>query len=370
MTREPKAKSVQSWRRGVYLRRSAFLISYWQGKQLYFENYLTRKKISASIETATLLDFFSGWKREESMLRRWPEYSPSSLRNAVQRLVNETFLQRSAVRKPVLDLAEDSLRKWGAWNPAAGFFHFSTKDSYPEKITPEAIRGLKELLQSNSVPLPIKRYPLVRTLHFPKEILDEEFPRLLRERRTWREFGKSPVPRESLARLLYLSFGVQGWDHIPKIGRFALKTSPSAGGLHPLESYVLVRNVQDVPTGIYHYDSAEHGLQRIRRGTNSWEIQQLLAGQWWFRKAAFVVFLTAIFHRSQWKYDYALAYRAVLAEAVHQCQTFCVTATWLGLAPFCTMALADTKIEKRLGLDGISESVLYAMGAGRMPAKK
>lgn len=354
----------------MYLRRSAFLISYWQGKQLYFENYLTRKKIAASIETAALLDFFSGWKREDSMLRRWPEYSASSLRKAVQRLVSETFLQRSPVRKRVLDLAENSLRKWGEWNPAGGFFHFSTKDSYPEKITPEAMRSLKELLQKNRVPLPIKRYPRAETLRFSREILDEEFPRLLRHRRTWREFGTSPVPRESLARLLYLSFGVQAWERIPRIGRFALKTSPSAGGLHPLESYVLVRNVRGVPSGIYHYDSAGHGLQRIRRGANSSEIQQLLAGQWWFRGAAFVVFLTAIFRRSQWKYDYARAYRAVLAEAGHQCQTFCVTATWLGLAPFCTMALADTKIEKRLGLDGISESVLYAMGAGTLPAKK
>jgi len=370
MTRRRKTRSVQRQRRSVFLRRSAFLVSYWQGKQLYFENYLTRRKIAASIETAGLLDFFSGWKREESMLRRWPEYSPHSLRNAVRHLVKETFLQRSPVRKPALDSAEDSLRNWGAWNPAAGFFHFSTKDSYPEKITPDAIRGLRELLQSNSVPLPIKRYPLARTLRFRKEILDEGFPRLLRERRTWREFGKTPVPRQVLARLLYLSFGVQAWDRIPKIGRFALKTSPSAGGLHPLESYVLVRNVRDVPSGIYHYDSAGHGLQKIRRGTNSTEIQQLLAGQWWFREAAFVVFLTAIFRRNQWKYDYARAYRAVLAEAGHQCQTFCLTATWLGLAPFCTMALADTKVEKRLGVDGISESVLYAMGAGGKPAKK
>jgi SagB-type dehydrogenase family enzyme len=77
-----------------------------------------------------------------------------------------------------------------------------------------------------------------------------------------------------------------------------------------------------------------------------------------------VVFLTAVFPRTQWKYKYARAYRAVLVEAGHLCQTFCLTATWLGLAPFCTMAFADTRIEEVLGVDGISESVIYAMGAG------
>src|ERR1700686_4932107 len=106
MTLVPKTRSAQSQRRCVFLRRSAFLISYWQGKQLYFENYLTRKKIAASIETAALLDFFSGWKPEEAMFRRWPEYTPESLRKAVRLLVQESFLQRSPVRNPRQDPRE------------------------------------------------------------------------------------------------------------------------------------------------------------------------------------------------------------------------------------------------------------------------
>ena len=64
---------------------------------------------------------------------------------------------------------------------------------------------------------------------------------------------------------------------------------------------------------------------------------------------------------------YARAYRAALAEAGHVCQTFCLTATWLGLAPFCLMGLADDEIERDLGIDGITESVLYAAGAGVRP---
>jgi len=366
MKRLTKLKVGEVKGEGAFVRRAPFLISYWQGKQLYFENYLTRKKIAASIETAALLDFFSSWKLEAAMLRRWPEYTAGSLRRAVNRLVQETFLQRSAPP----DSRERLLRNWRAWNPAAGYFHLSTKDSYDKEITAEAIRHVEELLQSKRVPLPVKSYPGARTIRFAKENYIEEFPQLLRERRTWREFGKTPVLQEALGRLLHLSFGVQRWERVPKVGRFALKSSPSAGGLHPLESYVLVRNVQNVPGGIYHYDATRHGLQLIRAGANSAEIQHFLAGQWWFRRAAFVVLLTGVFHRTQWKYDYARAYRAVLAEAGHFCQTFCLTATWLGLAPFCTMALADTQIEKALRVDGISESVLYAMGAGTKPAKK
>jgi len=356
--------------RGTFLRRSPFLISYWRGKQLYFENYLTRKKIAASLETAALLDFFSGWKQEEAAFRRWPEYTRKSLRHAIRRLVQESFLQRSPVRNPPVNPREKALHQWKAWNPAASFFHLQTKDSYSEEIDAEEIRWVEELLQSGRVPSPVKSYPGARTIPLPQQKYAGEFPRVLKERRTWRKFGREPIPKEILARLLHLSFGVQGWLRIPEGGRFAEKTSPSGGALHPSEAYLLVQDVQGISRGIYHYDAVRHRLQEIRRGITPVEIQKLLGGQWWFRDAALVVFLTAVFRRTQWKYDYPRAYRAVLAEVGHLCQTFCLTATWLGLAPFCTMALADTQIENALRLDGISESVLYAMGAGSKPARK
>ncbi len=370
MTRRPRPKKKQRKTQGPLLRRAPFLISYWRGKQLFLENYLTRKKIAASLETAALLDFFSGWKREAAMYRRWPEYTPTSLKAAARRLVAETFLQKTEGGIPQRDARESQLAKWGEWNPAAGFLHFHTKDTYGERITPKLIRQAEELLQRESVPAPIKNYPRARAVGFATEKYAEEFPRVLQERRTWREFGQRPVAKETLGRLLHLSFGVQGWGRVPGGGRFALKTSPSGGGLHPSEAYLLVRNVSGIARGVYHYDAVGHRLQEIRRGADSEEIQKLLSGQWWFREAGFVVFLTAVFQRTQWKYDYPRAYRAVLAEAGHLCQTFCLTSTWLGLAPFCTMAFADTRIEALLKLDGISESVMYVMGGGTRPKKK
>ena len=45
----------------------------------------------------------------------------------------------------------------------------------------------------------------------------------------------------------------------------------------------------------------------------------------------------------------------------------CLVATALRLAPFCTAALADSIIERDLGLDGVTESVIYACGAGTRP---
>src|SRR5260370_36748782 len=122
-------KHRQRGPRGGFLRRSPFLVSYWQGQQLFFENYLTRKQIAASSETAALLDIFSSWKREEAMFRRWPEFTAQSLRLAIRRLVQESFLQRSTRRSPTEDSRAKALRDWKAWNPAASFFPVQTKGS-------------------------------------------------------------------------------------------------------------------------------------------------------------------------------------------------------------------------------------------------
>jgi SagB-type dehydrogenase family enzyme len=125
--------------------------------------------------------------------------------------------------------------------------------------------------------------------------------------------------------------------------------------------------VTDLRPGLYHYASDVHRLEEIRRGDMTPRLHVWMPHSEYFAKAAFVVVLTAVLDRQVWRYPYARAYRAALAEAGHVCQTFCLTATWLGLAPFCLMGLNDAEIERDLGIDGVRETVLYVAGAGRRP---
>jgi len=152
------------------------------------------------------------------------------------------------------------------------------------------------------------------------------------------------------------------------LGRVALKTSPSGGARHPIEAYVLALRVGDLPRGLYHYNAGAHRLELLRRGASGKQVVSYLNGQRWFGGAALIVLMTAVFARTQWKYPGPRAYRAILLDAGHLCQTFCLVATWLGLAPFCTTALTDSKIESDLGIDGVTESILYTAGVGTRPA--
>jgi SagB-type dehydrogenase family enzyme len=348
-------------------RRSPFVVSYWMGPALVFENYVKRQKTAGDTFICQVLHFCGAGRTFRELRDRFPELRPRELRAGIQQLMKYSLLELCRTESEATDRRWVG---WESWNPAAGYFHFSTKDPKFELSEEGDARGLRRIARLRPLPPRVKKYPQAGAVKLPRIEAMTEFPRVLVERRTWREFSGKPVETEKLSQLLWLSFGVQGWAAIPGVGRLALGTSPSGGGMHPFETYVLIRRVRDVEAGIYHYDAVGHRLELLRKGISGREIKTMLAGQRWAGKAALVVLLTVVFGRTQWKYEHARAYRVVLAEAGHLCQTFCLCATWLRLAPFCTMALADTRIERALGIDGVGESVIYAAGVGMRPARK
>jgi SagB-type dehydrogenase family enzyme len=292
-----------------------------------------------------------------------PGVEAIELRRLLAVMVDRGLLARSD--RPVSD-AEQAMATWGAWNPSAGFFHMATRD-VPFSPTEVTRTALRERSRVRPMPSGIKRYPDAPVVELPPAARTGAFPDVLLGRRTWRKFGRTPVALADLATLLHLTAGVQRWVTAANEGRVAFKTSPSGGARHAIELYILARNVRGLSKGFYHYVADTHRLERIAEGATSAQIGRYVPQQAWYRGAAAAVFFAPVFERSLWRYGYARAYRAVLIEAGHLCQTFCLTATWLGLAPFCTMALADSQIDGDLGLDGISESAVYCAGVGTRP---
>ena len=343
-------------------RRSRHLISYWEGEQLVLHNFATGRSLAAPARTAELLDFFSTWRSLEDFVA-WLGLSTREARKVIHDLVDATLLQRSD-RKARSD--EEAMGAWAEWNPAAGFFHNATRNVQFVEFF-EGARLLDKKARHDPPPSPVKRYRGAVTRALPPMARDGGFPDVLLARRTWRQFSKRPIAIDDLGTLLGLTSGVQHWALASGQGELPLKTSPSGGALHPIEVYVCARRVEGLKPGLYHYASDAHCLERVAAHPRPARVQRYLPTQYWYGGAAALIFFTGVFERYLWKYSYARAYRAVLIEAGHQCQTFCLAATWLGLAPFCSMALADSAIEGDLGLDGISESVLYAAGVGARP---
>ena len=343
------------------VRRAPHLVAYWRKRTLVACNYATGAKIEITPKACDLLTYCDDWTKLAD-LERAGFVPPSTLSATIDRMVELTLLERSDRPPDPRVTAMDSLRPW---NPQAGFFHATTKDV--SFVSPRvAARLARAGPPASPAPPAIKRYRNHETIDLPRPNRDDDFARVVQARRTWRRFSPRPVTLDELAAILALSAGIQHWVEGAGV-TIPLKTSPSGGARHATECYVVARDVLGLKKGIYHYAPARHGLTRIGAAVSIERMRSYVPGSEYFAKASAMVFFTAVFARILWRYPYARAYRAALIESGHVCQTFLLAATKLGLAPFSVMALADSIIERDLGIDGIAESVLYAAGVGRRP---
>ena len=347
----------------VRLRRARTILAYWDRGRFVFENYRTGAAISALPLTAEVLHNFENWLSPKQFYERMPGYTRTSLSRSLRELTENTFLVRQGSRAAKDDAKLEKV--WSHWLPHAAALHFGTKDAPYVKSAAEVARMIRGFLRESRQPPFFKRYRTQPMLQLPRpKAGNSEFFKVLLARRTHRSFSSDSLSRESLAQLLFYTWGVTGYLRIPPLGQLPLKTSPSAGARHPIEVYVLALRVDGLPRGLYHYVPDHHGLEKVGSSCSPKIAAEYCADQTWIGKAAALFIMTAAFPRSMWKYRFARAYRTILLDAGHLCQTFCLVATQLGLGPFCTAALRDSRIETDLGVDGVTESVLYVAGAG------
>jgi SagB-type dehydrogenase family enzyme len=348
----------------VKYRRSPHLVCYWKNGAFVFQNYAEGTLTRASPIGCEVLEFFSDWKPAEALYKAQPAVDRGTLRRVLAMMVKARLLQRSDARPSPAERAMTSMDRW---NPEAGFFHTATRNV---RFTPRAVA--ERLLEHQAglwpMPPPVKRYRGARTVKLPAPSSNGPLTESVLSRRTWRRFGKGTIPLRAFGELLGLTAGVQHWVSIPPHGKVALKTAPSGGARHPVELYVLAWGIRGLAKGLYHYAPDVHRLELIRPGLDARRVPEYLPhGDYWSNACALVIF-SAVYERNLWRYQYSRAYRAPLIEAGHLCQTFLLLATSMGLAPFSAMGLSDDAIERDLGLDGITESVLYVAGVGVRPA--
>jgi putative peptide maturation dehydrogenase len=197
---------------------------------------------------------------------------------------------------------------------------------------------------------------------------------VLLRRRTTRAFDQAAsLGLEEVAVVFRYVFGYHGYA--PLLGRVNTlkRTSPSAGGFHPIEAYAVITAVDELEPGLYHYNGAEHALERMASlGVDEARsaATEFVCGQTYFGDAHVLVVLAARFDRAFWKYrNHRKALAALMMDAAHLSQTLYLVATELGLGAFVTAAVNNADIEERLGLDGYREGVLAVCGFGKPAAE-
>jgi len=341
----------------VTYRRSPGLVTYWDTSGLVCFDCVSGRRLSVGPDVLRFLDAMDGWTTSRAMAARLGSFAAG---------VDVAATLRSLAR---LGLVEQRRRggrpswPWQPWMPEAAVFHFGTRNPRYLSDPRDQDVALRAKARDTPPPPPTKTIR-GRRVRLPAPTAIGEFSQVLTTRRTWRNFSPDPIALAPLATLLQLTWGVQHVGRVSGQGTVVLKTSPSGGARHPIEAYVLAPNVDGLRPGAYHYDAAVHALTDLRRKISPAVVERLLGHQDYYRGAAAVVVMAAVIARSMWKYPRSRAYRAVLADAGHLGQTFCLTATALGLAPFCTMAFREDAVERLLRIDGVDECAMYVVGVG------
>ena len=343
--------------------RNPDLLVYWLGEDLFVKNLQTGTKVIAGAEAVAVLDAFSRPRRRTDALEALDRYEAASFHRAIRRLKRLGFLlpEKEARRRIA------RLKVWKS-NVASAHYHEACRNGVFLERPVEIRKYFRNHVAARPRPSPFKRYRSTVRLPLLRPPLEEVSPAsfgdVLRSRRTVRDFLRSPVRMEDLAAVVGGTWGRTGWVVGETLGRGLLKTSPSAGALHPIECYVLAWNVRGLAPGLYHYDVAADELRRLRAGNFRTQAVRAASGQRWIGGAAFLCVMTALFTRSLWKYELETAYRDIWLDSGHLAQTFCLLATARGLGPFTTVAMQDSFIEKLIGLDGVKEFPVYLCGAG------
>lgn len=178
-------------------------------------------------------------------------------------------------------------------------------------------------------------------------------------RRSRRDFSGEPIALAELGQLLWATQGLSG-----SVPGFELRTTASAGALYPNESYVIAREVTDLPTGAHHYLVREHALGMLSEGDFSAELAQACLGQDWMRGAAATIVWGAVVARAAWKYQNR-AYRYLYLDAGHLGAQLQLACQALGLISCNIGAFLDNEVAALLGLDGRAEVVVYLTAVGR-----
>jgi len=199
-------------------------------------------------------------------------------------------------------------------------------------------------------------------ISIPKDNLKEN----ILNRRSHRQFSGEALTLEELSFLLWSTQGVK--EVIRQNGNdyASLRTVPSAGARHPLETYLVVHDVKSLKPGLYRYLGIEHQLVFLEEIEDlQKKITEAALGQQFAGKCAVVFIWTVIPYRSEWRY-YLATHKSALLDAGHVCQNLYLACEGIGAGTCAIAAYDQDKTDDLIGVDGIDEYTIYMSPVGKL----
>ena len=111
-----------------------------------------------------------------------------------------------------------------------------------------------------------------------------------------------------LARCLFFSVGLVRKGVFPKAGEVRFRAAASAGGLYPIETYLVCKDIPGLEAGVYHFSPRDFALRQLRKGDYRSELYKATGDNQSIAESLATLVFTSVFWRSAWKYR-ARSYR-------------------------------------------------------------
>jgi SagB-type dehydrogenase family enzyme len=183
----------------------------------------------------------------------------------------------------------------------------------------------------------------------------------IEKRRSFRDFSGNPISIKELSYLLWCTQGVKKVVN----GKGTVRTVPSAGAMHPFETFIMVQHVEGLKPGFYRFLALEHKLveQNLSHGINA-KIRKACGEQEMLKTCSALFIWAAVAERATWRYV-ERAYRYFFLDAGHICQNLYLSSESIGLGACAVGAFDDDELNKLLGFDGEKQFVVYAGAVGK-----
>ena len=194
--------------------------------------------------------------------------------------------------------------------------------------------------------------------------LQDNLLELLKKRKSSRVYTQENM---SLLQLSFLLWAAQGIKSIRGRSYATIRTAPCGGARHPFETYLLVRQVEGLLPGVYHYLPMTHQLELLSAQEDPQALldfaEESLCGQRWAAKANVVFYWSFVPYRSEWRYG-IFAHKLIMADVGHVGENLYLACAALGLGTCGIGAYDQALCDKTFRLDGEEEFVVYAETVG------
>lgn len=199
------------------------------------------------------------------------------------------------------------------------------------------------------------------TQDFSQLDLKQDLMALIRDRHSSRVYTGEAITQTQLSFLLWATQGIKA---IRGKSYATLRTVPCGGARHEFETYLLIRQVEGLQPGAYHYLPMEHALEFLHPVDNIEEaITNSLSSQKWAEKANVIFYWSMIPYRAEWRYG-IYAHRVAMIDVGHVGQNLYLACTGTGLGTCAIAAFSHEVCSELFGLDGEEEYIVYTAPVG------